>query len=228
MDKDLIYLNINMKGCFTMFDEKISVLIPFKSDGGYREKNWQWIKRRYETLLPNAEICIGSSDIEPFSRSAAINDAARRATREIFMIADADISFDTKQIELGIDALKDYVWVLPFVYSNFLKEDQTTWLLNQEPSITMSDIDFTGCHTCTGINSQIVIVPRQYFEKVGGFDERFKGWGCEDDAFLMAMYKHCGANTRLDGFSTWHLHHPHASMDNYGNNLSILQDFYLK
>ena len=70
-----------------MFDEEVSILIPFKSDGGgYRDKNCAWIKKRYEILMPNAEICIGSSNVEPFSRSASINNAAKSATRNIFII----------------------------------------------------------------------------------------------------------------------------------------------
>lgn len=91
-----------------MFDEKISVLVPFKPDGGYRDRNWSWIKKRYEILMPNAEICVGNSNIEPYCKAAAVNSAAKLATRDIFIIADADIVFDIKDIYSAIKMLPYY------------------------------------------------------------------------------------------------------------------------
>lgn len=210
-----------------MFDENISVLIPFKSDRGQRQRNWEWLKRRYEALMPNAELCLGNSDSEPFCKSAAINNAAKQATRDIFVIADADIVFDIDQIKASIELLKRNKWVIPYVSVNSLNAEQTDMLLKKEADITIRDIKFTGYSSFSGSMGGINILPRACFQKVGGFDERFKGWGCEDDAFCMTVYYMCGPFVRLEGNSMWHLYHPRASLSNYHNNREVLGKYYL-
>lgn len=210
-----------------MFDEDVSILVPFKSDGGDRERNWTWLRRRYELLMPNAEICIGTSEGDPYCKAAAVNDAARQATRDIFIIVDADIVFDKDQIEDSIELLKKHAWVIPYVSISSLSKEQTDILLQKEADITMKSLELTDCSSFSGSMGGINILPRKYFYKVGGFDERFKGWGCEDDAFSLAMYYLCGPYTRLEGNTMWHLYHPRASLINYHNNREVLGKFYL-
>lgn len=214
-----------------MFNENLSILVPFKSDNGYRDKNWSWIKKRYDTLMPNAQICMGDCDIEPFSRSQAINNAAKLATRDIFVIADADIVVDIKQIELAVTGLSLYPWIVPYMIINKLTVKQTDELLQKDPSITMSDIDFGDCEKLIGQNENriiaggIIIVPRKYFEQIGGFDERFKGWGGEDDAFQRALDVSCGPHGRLKT-TLWHLYHPLSPKTNHEKNCELLNKFY--
>lgn len=209
-----------------MFDEKVSVLIPFRSDNGCRDEIWSWIKKRYEILMPQAEICVGYSNIEPFCKSEAINNAAKLATRDIFIIADADTAFDIEHIERAIAELPHHIWIIPFNSINYLTVEQTKNLQKKDPGIVMSSIDITGCvsHRCSytgGIN----IVPRKYFEQIGGFDERFKGWGVEDDAFQTAMDTLCGSHIRLKT-EIWHLNHPSASRIYYEKNYKLFHQFY--
>lgn len=198
-----------------MFDENISVLVPYKPDGGHRDKNWAWIKKRYELLMPNAQICIGQYDGEPFSRSAAINMAAKMASKDIFIIADADVTFDVKQMEVAVQMLSDYVWVIPFYDRKELSEAQTDDLLKKDPSVTLTDMGFTNCGGHLYNVGSINIVPRKYFECVGGFDERFRGWGGEDNAFQMAMDTLCGTCGRPKQNTVWHLYHPQPVTKTY-------------
>ena len=213
-----------------MFDNNVSVLIPYKeSNDVYRQKSWEWIKRRYETIMPNAEICMGYYNEEPFNRSAAINDAAKKATRDIFIIADADIAFNIDQIENAIEALNFHPWVIPYRSRIHLSLEKTNELYKKNPSITLDDSDIEGCEILGLSGYQqvgaIIIVPRNNFEKVGGFDERFKGWGREDDAFAMAMNIICGQYFRVET-TMWHLYHPLQSQENIGNNDNVLNKFY--
>lgn len=209
-----------------MFDEKVSILIPFKSDRAQRDRNWTWIKKRYEILMPRAEICIGETNIVPYCKAAAVNNAAKLATREIFIIADADIVFDINHMEIAIQGLSLYSWIIPYQSINRLTEKQTVNLLNQDTSISMSDINFTGCTSILGSIGGLIIVPRKYFEKIRGFDERFKGWGAEDDAFYMAMNTILGRNARLKT-PIWHLSHPLASKINYEKNCDLFYKCYI-
>ncbi len=213
-----------------MFDNNISVLIPYKAVNEYREKNFEWIKRRYETIMPNAEICIGNYNGEPFCKSIAVNNAAKNATRDIFIIADADIAFNIDQIKNAIELLNFYPWVIPYNSIFYLDAEKTNELCNRNPSLTLDEADFQRYISFGGKNGYqyiggINIVPRKYFEKVGGFDERFKGWGGEDEAFQRALDALCGQYFRLDG-TMWHLYHPLQSKENRVDNKKLFKEFY--
>lgn len=211
-----------------LFDKKISILVPYKSDRSYRDANWHWLKKRYELLLPNAELCIGNYDGEPFSRSAAINNAARLATRDIFIITDADIVFDVDQIARAILGLTGFTWIIPYTILNYLTLKQTNELQKMEPNVTLKALDFTGCNQrdCTSIMfGGISVVPRNYFEKIGGFDERFKDWGYEDNAFQESLDAICGHHKRIRT-SLWHMYHPPVSENKYYTNMNLYNKFY--
>src|SRR5690606_36652312 len=53
-------------------------------------------------------------------------------------------------------------------------------------------------------------VPRVVFEAVGGFDESYRGWGAEDDAFWHAATIAAGNPQRVAG-AAYHLYHKPAS-----------------
>ena len=213
-----------------MFDNNVSVLIPYKESNEYREKNLSWIKSRYETIMPNAEICIGYYNEEPFSKSAAINNAAKKATRDIFIIADADIAFNIDKIKNAIESLNFSPWLIPYRSLTYIDLEKTNELCKRNPDIRLNDADFQGCSKIDIINGYqliggINIVPRKYFEKVGGFDERFRGWGGEDDAFQRALDYLCGQHSRLE-MTMWHFYHPLEPKENRENNIRILNEFY--
>jgi hypothetical protein len=59
--------------------------------------------------------------------------------------------------------------------------------------------------------SSVLAVPRSLWDAVGGFDEEFCGWGCEDNAFWLAATVFGGGNPiRVQG-SAFHLWHELAS-----------------
>lgn len=213
-----------------MFDDNISVLVPYKPANEYREKNWSWIKRRYEAIMPNAEICIGSDDNEPFSRSIAINNAAKKSTKDIFIIADADIAFNINQIKEALEALNRSPWVIPYSGIRYLDLEKTNELYKKSPSIILKDDDFKECPKVNDIKGYkliggISVVSRKNFEKVGGFDERFIGWCGEDDAFQKALDAVCGQYFRLDT-TMWHLYHLQDTI--YDADATKLLDKYYK
>src|SRR5277367_444464 len=72
----------------------ISILVPVHITEPERAKNWQWLKAYWQSSLPGAEIVIGDDsevDKVPFSKSAAVNNAASRARGNVFVIVDADV-----------------------------------------------------------------------------------------------------------------------------------------
>jgi predicted glycosyltransferase involved in capsule biosynthesis len=52
----------------------------------------------------------------------------------------------------------------------------------------------------------LMITKENYF-KIGGFDERFNGWGYEDNAFFLTATSILSALVETDNIA-WHLWHP--------------------
>jgi predicted glycosyltransferase involved in capsule biosynthesis len=211
-----------------MFDEAISLLIPYKSDHSYREKNWEWLKKRYSLLMPNAEICLGTSLSEPFSRAVAINDAFKKSSRNLLVIADADVFLDIKLIKFAVAALDESPWIIPYDNINYLTLDGTIALLKEEPAANIENTILPkNIYKYSGykIFGGFCVLRKACFEKVGGFDEAFVGWGCEDDAFQRKLDAVFGKHLRFHS-TLWHLYHPSASRSYYNNNFLHLSNLY--
>src|SRR5277367_702374 len=81
----------------------ISILVPARltASDEQRVKNWEWLKKHWKAHLPGAEVIVGldpDADKLPFSKSAAVNNAAARAHGDIFIIIDADAHISPESI----------------------------------------------------------------------------------------------------------------------------------
>lgn len=202
----------------------ISVLIPYGPDNGHRDVVFRWIKEFYETAMPEVELCLGQlPDNKRFSRSKAINLASEQATRDIFVIADGDIIYAPSVIVNSVKQLDKYTWILPVQKALDLTKESTEKLLQTKPEWPIPiEVDATERKQVGA--GLLNVVRRWHFNAVGGFDERFAGWGGEDDAFSIAMTIMCGPSKRLDS-TVCHLWHPSADLSNYGNNLQLLNRY---
>ncbi|AZU60419.1 galactosyltransferase-related protein [Neobacillus mesonae] len=208
----------------------VSVLIPYKPDNGLRDRLFKWVKTFYETLMPEVELCIGESRSKPFNRSQAINNAAKQATRDIFVIADADVFYNPQLIIRGIELLKQHAWVIPYFTWKDLSKPSSEKLLNYTPQwplpckVNCKERKFKKAKPISGV----IIITRDNFNKVKGFDERFVGWGKEDNAFKDAMNTVCGPFKRLTGTSIYHLWHPKVGSrgnPNYRKNVNLYKRY---
>ncbi|MDF2650547.1 MAG: hypothetical protein K0Q73_6352 [Paenibacillus sp.] len=189
----------------------VSILMAYQKDNGHRDKIFNWIKKYYKVAMPGIELCVGESTEISFSRSQGMNLAAKMATRDIFVIADGDILYDPSIILDSIQLLKKYAWVIPFHHQKIinLSKSNTEMVLGSKPKwplqvkisdyeVEKRDVNFAG---------KINILTRKSFEEVRGFDERFIGYGWEDNAFHDAVSTICGPFKRLDR-KLYHLWHP--------------------
>ena len=209
--------------------KKVSILMPFRSDNGYRENIFRWVLKFYESFLPETEICIGESDSELFSRAQAINNAASKSTRDVFIIADADLFYEPAILNTSVKLLNEYNWVVPYYKINYLSLESTAKLLVTVPSWPLEvQVDSTQINLVDdGITGGICIVSRKNFEYIGGYDTRFKGWGGEDDAFGFAMNTLCGPYKRLDSkiFHLWHPNKWGKGNPHYTENFKLFKKY---
>ena len=172
---------------------KARIVVPRLADGGERDRLWAYCRRHFE----------GHHEGDgPFNRSAAINRAAE-GDWDFAVILDSDTIVEAEQIISGIELAEETAAaVLPFQTRNMLSEPGTAEILgghvgNWDRWIKVRE----GARHV----SSCVVVPRALGDEVGGFDERFEGWGGEDDAFHAAC-RALGGVRRLNG-AAWHLWH---------------------
>ncbi len=182
----------------------LSILIPWRSDRAERARNCAWVVSRLEALVPDSEIIFGGSPDGPFNPSAAVNDAASRATGEMFCIHDADAVLPAAWYERAREGTG---WTIP-AGSVYLTPTSTERLCALPPNIEKK-LDLPYGHEVEFSVGGVVVLPRETFIDVGGKDERFTGWGPEDTAFALALWTLVGTPHKLAP-PMLHLWHPTA------------------
>lgn len=202
-------------------------LVARRSDGGYRDESWRWVRQRWEQHRPDIPIYVGYDGIDgPYNNSRARNTAAALAGDwDIAIVSDADSICGFDQIDEGV-RLAQTTGRHSICFTRFC-------YLSKEGSRQVMD-GFSGSweplmdwHFLGGCSSMLAI-PRTVWDAAGGMDEGFSGWGWEDVAFSVAMQTmnphrvtaegeslwdlRLGFH-RLDG-DCWHLWHPAQSTNN--------------
>ena len=189
--------------------KNISILMPYKPDNGPRDIAFNWVKKYYEVAMPEAELCIGTSSGDLFNIAKAVNKAAENATREIFVLVGGDVIYDPGIIDEAVKLLDKYPSVIPFRGVINLSEDMTNRLLGTEPKWPLNTKidDYNIDNFYERFGGKMMVMRRETFIAAGGYDERFVGWGGEDDAFIYALETLCGPFIKLDN-QVIHLWHP--------------------
>jgi predicted glycosyltransferase involved in capsule biosynthesis len=208
-----------------------SIIIPFHSKDPYRKKALGVVMNYYKTLFPYTDILIASNGSDPYSKSSAINKAVKRTKTEFIAIIDADILCPKSSLLTGLKLLESFPLILP--YNNVCDlSRQMSEVLYDKPNYSLSTSMLHGKNRHNqksvpvgGIN----LIKKTCFMKINGFDERFTGWGGEDDAFVAASDTICGAHKRLTG-NIYHLWHPPKKAKTnpyYSNNHRIVSEYFM-
>lgn len=191
------------------------LLVPRRADGGERDQLWAWCRRRWEQYHPDYPIVEGHHDEGPFSRSAALNRAARAAGAwDLGIVIDADIFLRVSQVQAAVATAAStgrVTWAhrrwrgLEAGWTRRVVADRQDF----GPEITdHTDMDVLVERTNPISWSCCIVFPRRVWDHMGGFDERFRGWGFEDMAVqsvVAGLYGH----ERVEG-DVYHLWHPRS------------------
>lgn len=186
----------------------ISVLVPFGATpdaaGAHRAAVWAYCRRKWEGLLAGAvidEIVVGHDplhghgfetlsplgvpgrDYRRFSVARALNDAAAHAHGDHLLLFGADHVPDVKAVEWASHQLRGYAFARIYERVAYATEAAT--------KIVLSNMHFplesADWHEVSAPCPGVLGVRRSAFEKAGGLDERYEGWGYEDTAFLDSL-----------------------------------------
>jgi hypothetical protein len=190
------------------------ILVPRRADHGERDAIWEWVRRWWDvwTGLPVIE---GWDEGEaPFNRSRALNRAAGAAGGWLVaVVIDADVIVAPGLVERAITrACATGAPVQAYTDRFHLGPVGTTMILGREPlSVNLRfpphhwvGPDHLRVHdSCSGA----LVVTRTLWDKVGGFDERFVGWGFEDQGARLAFETLSGHTLVRTIGALYHLHH---------------------
>jgi len=192
---------------------KVSILVPFRAEVGdaTRTVAWEWVRRRWEHMMPSAEIVVGIDDGgEPFSKTTAVNEAYSRATGDVFIVADADAWMEADRLERGLaQATTRGRLVVPWGDVLRVSEESSRMLLALDPA---GDLPFDQLTRETSsprplTAGTIFMITREGFETVNGMDPRLRGWGHEDISFRRCCDVIIGKTMYLQlgrAYTLWH------------------------
>lgn len=200
---------------------KLSLLIPYRKSDKQRDLVLKWLLKYWKAELPDAEIIIGRSKSKIFSKTEAFNDAARKSTGKVLVLLDADAYISGKVLDRAatriLDELDNHLWYVPYRKLYRLNRFATNLIIYSDPANPFrvpspppkNYLEDNGDKAGYGhrYGAMVMEFPREAFDILGGFDERFKGWGGEDVAILRALDTLYGKH-KITNNDVLHLHHP--------------------
>src|SRR5688500_1375889 len=171
---------------------EISILLPWRTDHGARQRVWDYVLPRWITT--GADVCIGQDDPDgSFNCSRAQNRAFRQARHDRLVMFGADQVPDPEVLEATIDRFKvGDPWFPVCAQTGYYSKADSDQILTGQKDPFKTSFEYT-LPFCTGI----VALTRDAYVATGGMDERFSGWGYEDAAFRQTLAGLFGAPPAL-------------------------------
>lgn len=195
------------------------ILVGRRSDGGRRDLIWTFCKRFWTEHL-EWPIYEGFHDEGSFSLSAASNQAARLAN---IYTPEWDVA-----LYVGADFIVGDPRQAPWAADLALRKEQLVFAHNAQFRLSLegtdaalAGADYTQADMESGPHfntfSGVLALPRDLWEEVGGFDERFESWGWEDLAFWASCSAMRRGFERIEG-TLYHLWHERSEeVDDHAN-----------
>lgn len=201
----------------------------------WRDRLWAYCRRTWEwSPWPLLEVY---HEDGLFNRSWCANEGARLAGDwDVLLLVDADVIVPETQARSAVDrALLTRRYTVAGTRRYGLTMRSTQRIVGGYPLERFMELRLEPCEIgehrpeCKvnrhNFNSHAVAIRRDLWETVGGFDERFQGWGHEDGAFLAACQTFQPVVERVDGdvIHLWHERAPERSRihPHWGKNKAL-------
>ena len=224
--------------------DRISVVMAFRGgDDGRLEGLKKCIKclreqtiECYIILIEQDSTPVYQTELEPlvdrylftysnamFNKSWAFNCGAMIAPDDLILLHDCDMLMPKPYVREAMKVLGKKDMALPWSKILYLTEDSSKQYPGGQPKISS-----------TLTNHQVVggslLVRKSFYLRIGGMDERFEGWGGEDNAFYTKAIK-LGRINRASpavGMTLLHHHHKPAQKSHPHNHINnhVLWQYY--
>ncbi|MEN9559200.1 MAG: hypothetical protein RLZZ502_411 [Pseudomonadota bacterium] len=169
-----------------------------------------------------------------FNKCWGYNLGARMAKTPWLCFTDADVVLHTPAADIMQALRSNLAVVKPHTHTLDLNEEQSQAYL-QQPVFDLTHLpkgrQAKGEHS--PLAAPTCYIKRDAFQHLGAWDERFSGWGGEDDAFSYLIERARMPTIMLPGDAV-HLYHPRNTPDSsaealklYQNNLQVLSEIKL-
>lgn len=221
---------------------KVSFLTTFRNSDEYRLASLERVIDHISTEFPDWELVVVEQDAEstlsthpvinkvhylhvynpgPFNKSWGMNVAFRQSSGDILVISDADILIQAEDIQRAVSACEKELDALrPYGRLIDMTADETEEFMKhgELPDAPADERGFDRAHVkeslCTA--GGIYIIRRGFYILTGGMDERFSGWGGEDDAMSIKMLGMSSRVAIARHATAWHLWH--TRIDRYDHD----------
>lgn len=183
--------------------DAVSVLVPYRPDGGCRDRAWEWVRRWWARQHPRWQIVEGACPDGPWVKALAVADALARADHDLLIVADADVVCGG--VRAAVNAVWDGApWAVPHGRVHRLSEEATAQVLaGADPVAALGGL---ARKPYTGVEGGGLVVLTRDAYRTSPLDPRFAGWGSEDESWALAMG--CLLGKRWRGTEPlWHLWH---------------------
>lgn len=153
------------------------MIVPDKGN-----RHGDFVREYYSGVAP---VITGRDDAPMWSKARAVNNAVRSCDAEKLLIIDADTIIKPEEL---VRASETGDWIIPYGLCLDLSEAATERLTARGSGpFLLAEGEITRKRIKRHYAGGVWIVSREVFELVGGLDERFTGWGGEDESFCRAV-----------------------------------------
>jgi glycosyltransferase involved in cell wall biosynthesis len=211
--------------------ESICYIIGYRESNHERKEALLFVLLYLRELFPTLEILVVEQDVSPkfnigksldirhvfiqnsglYNRCWGFNVGAKNTKKQVLAFGDSDLFLKKEDFLTCFKAAENFEAITPN------KTEAINIAIRNQVDFEFEVINTRPLYTFAG---GLVILRKAAFEKIGGWDERFEGWGGEDDAFSHVIYNRLTSKTFK--FPFYHIDHPRTSMD--GNQQEKYQD----
>ena len=214
--------NRNSKIFMQNLISSISYIIGFREANPERKAALVFVIKKLRYFFPDLEILIVEQDEEPklsldaelnvkkvfvynpglYNRCWAFNVGINHTAKSVLVFADSDIFLEKQDYLSCFQAAIDFEAITP---------NMTEAINVKIPKPHSFDFQVLNKRELFTFAGGLLILTRQGFMKIGGWDERFEGWGGEDQAISHAIFGTLTSKTFF--LPMYHIDHPRSELD---------------